>query len=155
MNASFFNGSLTASCGGGGPYNFNNSARCGHTGSKACNDPSAHVNWDGIYLTEAAYRHIAKGFISGPFSTAPLVLSPLRQSRANYLNAWHTKMQNQEEEKNWHDSMDNGTIIRFVRSKRSGLCLFIYLFLFFGFNLLSLLCLFGGFKVSLFSLVGH
>ena len=78
MNAGFFNGTLTACCGGGGPYNFNNSARCGHTGSKACNDPCAHVNWDGIHLTEAAYRHIAKGLISGPFSTPPLVLSPLR-----------------------------------------------------------------------------
>ncbi|GMY37579.1 GDSL esterase/lipase At5g45910-like [Fagus crenata] len=74
----FFNGTLTACCGGGGPYNFNNSARCGHTGSKACNDPSAHVNWDGIHLTEAAYRHISKGLISGSFSTPPLVLSPLR-----------------------------------------------------------------------------
>ncbi|XP_050287247.1 GDSL esterase/lipase At5g45910-like [Quercus robur] len=72
----FFNSTLTACCGGGGPYNFNNSARCGHIGSKACNNPSAHVNWDGIHLTEASYRHIAKGLISGLFSTPPLS-SPL------------------------------------------------------------------------------
>ncbi|KAG2687783.1 hypothetical protein I3760_09G067200 [Carya illinoinensis] len=68
----FFSGTLKACCGGGGPYNFNNSARCGHTGSKACADPSTHVNWDGIHLTEAAYNHISKALITGPFSTPPL-----------------------------------------------------------------------------------
>ncbi|XP_062162707.1 GDSL esterase/lipase At5g45910-like [Alnus glutinosa] len=71
----FFSGTLTACCGGGGPYNFNYSARCGHYGSEACKDPSSHVNWDGIHLTEAAYRHIANGLISGPFSTPPLITS--------------------------------------------------------------------------------
>ncbi|XP_030516274.2 GDSL esterase/lipase At5g45910-like [Rhodamnia argentea] len=55
----FYEGTLRACCGGGGPYNFNNSARCGHTGSTACRDPSAFVNWDEIHLTESAYHHIA------------------------------------------------------------------------------------------------
>ncbi|KAK4399206.1 GDSL esterase/lipase [Sesamum angolense] len=63
----FKDGSLMACCGGGGPYNFNNSARCGHTGSRACLDPKAHVNWDGIHLTEAAYRYISMGLINGSF----------------------------------------------------------------------------------------
>ncbi|KAG4971403.1 hypothetical protein JHK85_037824 [Glycine max] len=72
----FTNGALRACCGGGGPFNFNISARCGHTGSKACADPSTYANWDGIHLTEAAYRYIAKGLIYGPFSYPPLKTSP-------------------------------------------------------------------------------
>ncbi|KAB1223536.1 hypothetical protein CJ030_MR2G011239 [Morella rubra] len=74
----FMSGTLSACCGGGGPYNFNNSARCGHTGSTACKDPSAHANWDGIHLTEAAYRYIAKALMNGTFTTDPsLTSSPL------------------------------------------------------------------------------
>ncbi|KAL1805662.1 hypothetical protein ACET3Z_028730 [Daucus carota] len=68
----FTNGVLVACCEGGGPFNFNNTARCGHTGSKACNNPSTYANWDGIHLTEAAYGYIAKGLIDGPFTTPPI-----------------------------------------------------------------------------------
>ncbi|XP_019162133.1 PREDICTED: GDSL esterase/lipase At5g45910-like [Ipomoea nil] len=76
----FYDGVLAACCGGGGPYNFNNSARCGHVGSKACGNPSAFANWDGIHLTEAAYRLIAKALlITGPFqfTSPPLTFSPI------------------------------------------------------------------------------
>ncbi|XP_028787653.1 GDSL esterase/lipase At5g45910-like [Neltuma alba] len=69
---------LRACCGGGGPFNFNNSARCGHIGSKACTDPSIYANWDGIHLTEAAYRHIATALIEGRFSHPPLRSSPFK-----------------------------------------------------------------------------
>ncbi|KAJ6766976.1 ZINC FINGER FYVE DOMAIN CONTAINING PROTEIN [Salix purpurea] len=68
----FTGGTLTACCGGGGPYNFNNSARCGHIGSRACSNPSSHANWDGIHLTEAAYRYVAMGLVNGTFTTPPL-----------------------------------------------------------------------------------
>ncbi|KAL3820353.1 hypothetical protein ACJIZ3_006258 [Penstemon smallii] len=74
----FSEGTSMACCGGGGPYNFNNSARCGHTGSKACLDPKSFANWDGVHLTEAAYRHIAMGLINGPFSTPPLTFTPIK-----------------------------------------------------------------------------
>ncbi|KAG8385463.1 hypothetical protein BUALT_Bualt03G0047900 [Buddleja alternifolia] len=74
----FSDGTLMACCGGGGPYNFNNSARCGHTGSKACSDPKAFANWDGIHLTEAAYRYITMGLLNGPFTTPRLTFSPLK-----------------------------------------------------------------------------
>ncbi|KAK9940536.1 hypothetical protein M0R45_017192 [Rubus argutus] len=70
----FSSGSLTACCGGGGPYNFNNSAWCGRVGHVACEDPSLYANWDGIHLTEAAYRFIANGLIHGNFTT-PLELT--------------------------------------------------------------------------------
>lgn len=73
--AGFSSGALRACCGAAGPYNFNISARCGHIGSKVCADPSTHANWDGIHLTEASYRYIAKGLIYGPFSYPPLKTS--------------------------------------------------------------------------------
>ncbi|KAK4798331.1 hypothetical protein SAY86_030657 [Trapa natans] len=69
----FYEGTLGACCGGGGPFNFNNSARCGHIGSSACSNPSAFVNWDGIHLTDAAYRHISEGLMHGPFTSPPLL----------------------------------------------------------------------------------
>lgn len=76
--AGFTGGTLNACCGGGGPFNFNSSAGCGHIGSKTCAEPSTYVNWDGIHLTEAAHRHIAKGLIDGPFSNPPLKSSPFK-----------------------------------------------------------------------------
>lgn len=66
------NGALSACCGGGGPYNFNYTARCGHTGSKVCKDPSTYANWDGVHLTEKAYRHIATGLLKGTFTSPPI-----------------------------------------------------------------------------------
>ncbi|KAG8365524.1 hypothetical protein BUALT_Bualt18G0114000 [Buddleja alternifolia] len=74
----FFEGALVTCCGGGGPYNFNNSARCGESGSKACLDPTSFANWDGIHLTESAYRHIVMGLLNGPFTSPPLTFSPIK-----------------------------------------------------------------------------
>lgn len=71
----FSSGPLIACCGGGGPYNFNNSARCGHIGSTVCKNPSTHSNWDGVHLTESAYRYIATGLINGSFTSPLLDLS--------------------------------------------------------------------------------
>ncbi|XP_038882473.1 GDSL esterase/lipase At5g45910 isoform X3 [Benincasa hispida] len=59
----FYEGTLKACCGGGGPYNFNKSAKCGDVGSKACENPGSYVSWDGLHLTEAAYSFIAKAFL--------------------------------------------------------------------------------------------
>jgi hypothetical protein len=52
----------------GGPYNYNKSEPCGNPGVIACDDPSKYIGWDGIHLTEAAYRLIADGIINGPCS---------------------------------------------------------------------------------------
>ncbi|XP_020705738.1 GDSL esterase/lipase At5g45910 [Dendrobium catenatum] len=70
----FGRGALQTCCGGGGPYNFNVTARCGHPGSHACVDPSDYVSWDGIHLTEAAYHHIADGLLKGSFTDLPLMI---------------------------------------------------------------------------------
>ncbi|VAH58943.1 unnamed protein product [Triticum turgidum subsp. durum] len=60
---------LTVCCGasGQGSYNYNNKARCGMSGSSACKDPQNYLNWDGIRLTEHAYRSIAYGWLTGPY----------------------------------------------------------------------------------------
>lgn len=64
-----------ACCGapGRGPYNFNLTAKCGEPGASACADPKTHWSWDGIHLTEAAYLHIARGWLHGPFADQPVV----------------------------------------------------------------------------------
>lgn len=56
-------------------YNFNVTAKCGEPGATACADPTTHWSWDGIHLTEAAYRHIAKGWLYGPFADQPIIQS--------------------------------------------------------------------------------
>ncbi|XP_022682951.1 GDSL esterase/lipase At5g45910 isoform X2 [Setaria italica] len=70
-----FDGStaLVACCGAGGRYNYNVTAACGFPGATACADPSRAVNWDGIHLTEAAYRDIAGGWLRGPFAQPPIL----------------------------------------------------------------------------------
>ncbi|XP_066366072.1 GDSL esterase/lipase At1g28580-like [Miscanthus floridulus] len=65
-------GALRACCGGGGPYNYNMSASCGLPGATTCEDPDAHVSWDGIHLTEAPYRFIANTWVKGPYAHPPL-----------------------------------------------------------------------------------
>ncbi|KAK1285679.1 GDSL esterase/lipase [Acorus calamus] len=66
---------LIACCGGGGPYNVNMTNGLGNTGNnglRICRDPSTLVSWDGLHLTEAAYRVIARGLSEGPYSVPPL-----------------------------------------------------------------------------------
>ncbi|XP_047057525.1 GDSL esterase/lipase At5g45910-like [Lolium rigidum] len=58
---------------GVGKYNFNLTSMCGNPGAYACDDPSDHWSWDGVHLTEAAYGHIAKGWLYGPFSDPPIL----------------------------------------------------------------------------------
>ncbi|TVU22869.1 hypothetical protein EJB05_32590 [Eragrostis curvula] len=66
-----FNGTdgvLRASCGGGGDL----TALCGMPGVSAGN-PSAHVSWDGVHLTEAANHFIADGWLRGPYAHPPIL----------------------------------------------------------------------------------
>ncbi|XP_015691735.2 GDSL esterase/lipase At5g45910-like [Oryza brachyantha] len=66
---------LKVCCGAGGQgsYNYNNQARCGMSGASACGDPENYLVWDGIHLTEAAYRSIADGWLRGPYCS-PAIL---------------------------------------------------------------------------------
>ncbi|XP_047084249.1 GDSL esterase/lipase At5g45910-like [Lolium rigidum] len=63
---------LRVCCGAGGPYNYNATAPCGLPGATACPDPATHINWDGIHLTEAAYKHIATAWLRGPYAHPPI-----------------------------------------------------------------------------------
>ncbi|MED6183702.1 hypothetical protein PIB30_040255 [Stylosanthes scabra] len=49
--------------------------KCGEQGVITCNDPSQYISWDGIHLTEAAYKWIAKGLLKGPFTNPKIGLS--------------------------------------------------------------------------------
>ncbi|PWA86141.1 Lipase, GDSL [Artemisia annua] len=65
----FTNGVLKVCCGGGGPFNYNMSARCGYTSATVCDEPNTYANWDGVHLTEAAYQLIFKSLFQGPCTT--------------------------------------------------------------------------------------
>lgn len=44
------------------------------SGASACGNPSSSLSWDGIHLTEAAYKKIADGWVNGPYCH-PAILS--------------------------------------------------------------------------------
>ncbi|KAJ0836664.1 putative sinapine esterase [Helianthus annuus] len=65
----FTNGALKACCGGGGPFNYNASISCGDPLSTTCAQPETYLNWDGLHLTEAAYKFIFKSLFEGSYTT--------------------------------------------------------------------------------------
>lgn len=65
------NNPLPVCCGLGGQYNFTFGVKCGLKEVECCKDPSKYVNWDGIHMTEAAYRWIAEGLLKGPYAVPP------------------------------------------------------------------------------------
>nr|XP_043620478.1 GDSL esterase/lipase At1g28580-like [Erigeron canadensis] len=65
----FTNGALKACCGGGGPYNYNPQVDCADPPSTTCAQPETYANWDGLHLTEAAYRVIFKSLFQGTYTT--------------------------------------------------------------------------------------
>ncbi|XP_028764701.1 GDSL esterase/lipase At1g31550-like [Neltuma alba] len=69
------NNVLKVCCGGGGPYNYNESALCSYSGVVSSDDPSKYVSWDGLHLTEAAYRWITKGLLDGTYTIPGLSTS--------------------------------------------------------------------------------
>lgn len=71
---------LRVCCGyGGGQYNFDKNIRCGDPvlEGKSCEDPSKSVSWDGVHLTEAAYKFIFDQIVDGALSDPPV---PLRRA---------------------------------------------------------------------------
>ncbi|KAJ3695218.1 hypothetical protein LUZ60_000595 [Juncus effusus] len=64
-----FSHPLEACCGSEGPYNYNGGIPCGYKDSTVCSDPSKYGSWDGLHLTEAAYRVIANGVLHGPHTS--------------------------------------------------------------------------------------
>jgi len=71
-----FSTAFQTCCGaGGGKFNYQNSARCGMSGAAACSNPAAHLSWDGIHLTEAAYKQITDGWLSGAYCNPAILHS--------------------------------------------------------------------------------
>ncbi|XP_043703081.1 GDSL esterase/lipase At1g28570-like [Telopea speciosissima] len=71
-----FSGSTNKACCGGGNFESNQicgSQKCGSPGASVCSDPSSYVSWDGIHLTEAAYRWMAMSIVQGPYIVPPRI----------------------------------------------------------------------------------
>ncbi|CAN6168999.1 unnamed protein product [Urochloa humidicola] len=64
---------LDACCGGGGFHNANFTVHCTEPGAVQCADPSKYVSWDGLHMTEAVYRIMARGILDGPFAMPPIM----------------------------------------------------------------------------------
>ncbi|MQM11059.1 hypothetical protein Taro_043958 [Colocasia esculenta] len=50
---------LKACCGIGGAHNYDPSRTCGSRGVPTCTDPAKFISWDGLHLTQAAYKDLA------------------------------------------------------------------------------------------------
>ncbi|CAN6363028.1 unnamed protein product [Urochloa humidicola] len=59
---------LQACCGAGGAYNFKMNLICGAPGTSTCADPARRVSWDGIHLTQQAYKAIALSLLMEGFA---------------------------------------------------------------------------------------
>lgn len=62
---------LDACC--GGPNHA--SGFCGYPGVNVCDDPSQYISWDGLHLTETAYKWIAEGLLNGPYTDPKMSFS--------------------------------------------------------------------------------
>ncbi|KAM3193154.1 hypothetical protein ACQJBY_069996 [Aegilops geniculata] len=63
-----------ACCGAGGKYNYDLRLMCGVEGTAVCTDPSAYVSWDGIHMTQAAYKAMSRLIYHGRY-LQPQILS--------------------------------------------------------------------------------
>ena len=50
---------LQACCGTGGNYNFDAKMFCGSPGVPVCSDPFSYTFWDGIHMTQGAYKRFS------------------------------------------------------------------------------------------------
>ncbi|XP_043705129.1 GDSL esterase/lipase At3g48460-like [Telopea speciosissima] len=63
-----FTETFKACCGAGsGMFNFNLHILCGAPGSSNCQNPTSHISWDGIHLTEAMHKKLAELFFTQGF----------------------------------------------------------------------------------------
>ncbi|CAN4108741.1 unnamed protein product [Withania somnifera] len=52
-----------ACCGTGGDYNFNVHKKCGDSGVEVCANLTTYISWDGVHLTQNAYKWLARWLI--------------------------------------------------------------------------------------------
>ncbi|EOA19691.1 hypothetical protein CARUB_v10003448mg, partial [Capsella rubella] len=51
---------LKSCCGIGGAYNYDGKRPCGAAGVPVCQNPNKFISWDGVHLTQKAYRFMSK-----------------------------------------------------------------------------------------------
>ncbi|ESQ40362.1 hypothetical protein EUTSA_v10015988mg [Eutrema salsugineum] len=51
---------LKSCCGIGGAYNYDGKRQCGAAGVPVCQNPDKFISWDGVHLTQKAYRFMSK-----------------------------------------------------------------------------------------------
>lgn len=83
MQSGFMKRPLSACCGFGGHYNFTFGKKCGTEVVECCSDPSKYVGWDGVHMTEAAYKLMAEGILKGPYAIPPFDWSCLSSEIKN------------------------------------------------------------------------
>ncbi|KAJ0966317.1 hypothetical protein J5N97_027455 [Dioscorea zingiberensis] len=62
---------MKACCGAGGEHNFDATEMCGAPGTSTCENPSNHISWDGIHLTQEAYKIMAQSLFRPKGFTFP------------------------------------------------------------------------------------
>ncbi|OAP18549.1 hypothetical protein AXX17_AT1G29050 [Arabidopsis thaliana] len=83
----FISRPLPACCALGGPFNFTLGRKRGTQVPECCDDPSKYVSWDGVHMTEAAYRLMAEGILKGPYAIPPFDWSCLSSEIKNTQNS--------------------------------------------------------------------
>lgn len=68
---------------GNGSYYF--PTPCGKPWTSVCDEPSKYVSWDGLHLTEAAYKLMATSLLNGSFTTPQFSISCLQQNSSTKL----------------------------------------------------------------------
>lgn len=63
QNFGFRQDVLQVCCGGPGKYNYNDTVPCGDPAATACEEPWTSLYFDGVHLTEPAYRYVADGWL--------------------------------------------------------------------------------------------
>ncbi|VAI79276.1 unnamed protein product [Triticum turgidum subsp. durum] len=70
------NSTHKACCGAGGRYNYDLRLMCGVEGTAVCADPSAYVSWDGIHMTQAAYKAMSRLIYHGRYLQPQILRFP-------------------------------------------------------------------------------
>ncbi|KAK1284800.1 Acetylajmalan esterase [Acorus calamus] len=69
------NSMLKSCCGTGGEYNYKIGETCGMSDVQACSAPEKMISWDGIHLTQAAYKALTEELIVGGATTLTMKIS--------------------------------------------------------------------------------
>ncbi|XP_004955062.1 acetylajmalan esterase [Setaria italica] len=84
----FDEGAVTKACcgAGGGEYNFNMERMCGAPGASVCARPEERISWDGVHLTQRAYRVMTDLLYHKGFASPAPVQLPRTSTSAGVLD---------------------------------------------------------------------